>query len=142
MEAWSLPYWDFKKNFNLLSYVYVEKLPCLNFGFRWTYFLVHFTMLGPPYNYLHVNTSFYVNPSFGGLSSQTIIDLMENHAWMHCFIYLGKAHTLNMWGNHMQQWCGMVNELNITFFHFIQNLLHYDIYVHKCSMCGGLQVWW
>ncbi len=32
---------------NLLSYVYVEKLPSLKFGFRQMYFLVHFTMLGP-----------------------------------------------------------------------------------------------
>ncbi len=36
-----------KKNLNLLPYVYVEKLPYLKFGFGLTYFLVHFTMLGP-----------------------------------------------------------------------------------------------
>jgi hypothetical protein len=36
-----------KNKLNLFSYVYVEKLPYLNFGFRWKYFLVHFTMLGP-----------------------------------------------------------------------------------------------
>jgi len=32
---------------NLFSYVYVEKLPYLIFGFGQTYFLVHFTMFGP-----------------------------------------------------------------------------------------------
>jgi hypothetical protein len=34
MEEHKLPKWDFKKKLNLLSYVYVEKLPYLKFGFR------------------------------------------------------------------------------------------------------------
>jgi hypothetical protein len=36
-----------KKKLKLLSYVYVEKLQYLIFGFGQTYFLVHFTMFGP-----------------------------------------------------------------------------------------------
>jgi hypothetical protein len=35
------------KKLNLLSYVYVEKLSHLKFGFKQIYILVHFTMLGP-----------------------------------------------------------------------------------------------
>jgi hypothetical protein len=45
-----------KKKLNLLCYVYFEKLPYLKFGFGPTYFLVHFTMLGPKINNL-VKTS-------------------------------------------------------------------------------------
>jgi hypothetical protein len=38
-----------KKNLNLVSYVYVEKLLYLKFRFGLMYVLVHFTMLGPKY---------------------------------------------------------------------------------------------
>jgi hypothetical protein len=37
---------NLKKKLNLLSYVYVENVSYLKFGFGWTYFLVHFTMFG------------------------------------------------------------------------------------------------
>jgi hypothetical protein len=33
-------------------HVYVEKLPYLKFEFKQTYFLVHFTMLGPKDEYI------------------------------------------------------------------------------------------
>jgi hypothetical protein len=44
------------KNLNLLSYVYVEKIPYLKFEFGWTNILVHFTMLGPFCFVTHVVT--------------------------------------------------------------------------------------
>ncbi len=54
-----------KKKLNLLSYVYVENLPYLIFGFRQAYFLVHFTMFGPnsKINFTFGGKAFCVNVS-------------------------------------------------------------------------------
>jgi hypothetical protein len=63
-------------------------------------------MLEPPYNYLHVHTSFYVNPSFGGLSSQDhhsldgkpYMDALFHLSWKGKYLkHVRQPHATMMW---------------------------------------------
>jgi hypothetical protein len=83
--------------------------------YKWTHVSTHEPST---YEYSHVHTLFQCL-SFNGLNSQYHHWFNGTYLDANCLVCLGKANTLNIWGNHMQQWYGMVNELNIVFFHFI-----------------------
>jgi hypothetical protein len=57
---------------------------------------------------------------------------MKYHVEMHDFIRIGKANTLYICCNNMQQWCGVVYELNPTFFDFVNDFLNYFTHSNKC----------
>ncbi len=56
---------------------------------------------------------------------------MKYHVGMHDFICLGKANTSYIYCNNMQQWCGVVYELNLAFFDFVDDFLHYVTHLNK-----------
>jgi hypothetical protein len=69
--------------------------------------------------------------------TKSIIDAMKYHVEMHDFIHLTKMNTLYICYNNMQQWCGVVYELNPTFFDFIDNFLHFVTHSNKRFLHGG-----
>jgi hypothetical protein len=73
--------------------------------------------------------------------TKSIIDAMKYHVGMHDFMQPGKANTSYIYCNNMQQWCGVVYELNPNFFDFIDDLLHYVIHSNKCFFLGGRWTW-
>jgi hypothetical protein len=54
--------------------------------------------------------------------AKSIIDAMKYHVGMHDFICVGKVNTSYICCNNTQQWCGVVYELNSTFFDFVDFL--------------------
>ncbi len=94
------------------------------------------------YEYFHVITSFHANPSFDVYwIAKSIIDAMKYHVKMHDFIHLGKANTWYIYCNNMQQWCGVVYELNPTFFDFVDDFLHHITHSSKHFYHGGGWTW-
>ncbi len=73
--------------------------------------------------------------------TKSIIDTMKYHARMHDFICLGKAYTSYIYWNNTQQWCGVVYELNPTFFDFINDFLHYVTHLNKRFFRGDGWTW-
>ncbi len=66
---------------------------------------------------------------------------MKYHVEMHDFIHLGKANTWYIYFNNMQQWRGVVYELNPTFFDFVDDFLHYITQSSKRFFGGGGWTW-
>ncbi len=73
--------------------------------------------------------------------TKSIIDAMKYHAKMHDFICIGKANTSYICCNNMQQWCGVVYELEPTFFYFIDDFLHYVTHLSKRFLCECGWIW-
>jgi len=90
------------------------------------------------YGYFHVLTSSHANPSFGALNYQI-------HRW-HNEIPCWDAWLHSPWKgeylvHYTQQWCGVVYELNPTFFDLIDDFLHYVTHSSKHFFCGGGWTW-
>jgi len=66
---------------------------------------------------------------------------MKNHVGMHDFAYFEKVNTLYICCNHLQQWCGMVYELNPTLFDFIDDFLLYVTHLSKHFFYEGKWIW-
>ncbi len=89
------------------------------------------------YGYLHVLPWFHANLSSSALNclghhwcdETPCLDAWSHSPWKgEYFKHLMQPHTI---------WCGMVNELNPTFFYFIDDSLHYITHLGKGYFCGG-----
>jgi hypothetical protein len=63
-------------------------------GDRYKQICVFFTHEASSYEYFHVLTLSYANPSSDALNYKSIIDAMKYHVGMHDFIHLGKGEYL------------------------------------------------
>ncbi len=72
--------------------------------------------------------------------ANSIIDTLKNHIKMHDHLPFQGKYFVHLLQN-MQQWCGMVYELNPTFFDFNGDFLHYVTHLNKCFFHGGEWTW-
>jgi hypothetical protein len=91
------------------------------------------------YEYFHVLTLSHANHSSGALNYQV-------HRWCNEIscqnaFHLGKVNTSYIYRNNRKQWCGVVYDLNPTFFEFVDDFLHYVIHLSKRFLCGGGWTW-
>jgi len=66
---------------------------------------------------------------------------MKIYVEMHDFIQLRYANISYIYCSKIQQWCGVVYELNSTFFDFVDDFLHYVTHLNKHFFRGVGWTW-
>ncbi len=72
--------------------------------------------------------------------AKSIIDTLKNYVRMHDHLPWKGKYFIHLLQN-TQQWCGVVYELNPTFFNFNGGFLHYVTHSNKHFLHGGKRIW-